>query len=271
MSFLIASLLWTMGWWFIAWSHIPLFSEYSFFPLWLGYIFSINAISGFLFQDSLLKRMKLSFAWLFIISIPAWWFFEYLNIFVQNWHYLYRPVSPLHYFIQSSVDFSTVVPAVLSAAFLFYYFFTKHSLSGRPFTLTNKSLVGIIFVGVASLCLMPFFPNQTFPLVWVAPFLIIDPFNYIFGFPSILGRIKDGKWLVPVSAMLAGLFTGFFWEMWNFWSYPKWFYTIPYVGFWKIFEMPLLGYGGYLFFALIIWSYSVFIFSIAGKTLPIQK
>ncbi len=38
------------------------------------------------------------------------------------------------------------------------------------------------------------------------------------------------------------------WELWNFYSYPKWIYHIPYVGVLHVFEMPLAGYGGYLFF-----------------------
>src|SRR5258708_5542659 len=71
--------------------------------------------------------------------------------------------------------------------------------------------------------------------------------------------------------MIATLFTGFWCEMWNFISYPTWFYTIPYVGFWKIFEMPLLGYGGYLFFGLIIWSYPMLVFSVMGKALPLRE
>jgi hypothetical protein len=54
--------------------------------------------------------------------------------------------------------------------------------------------------------------------------------------------------------------------MWNFYSYPKWYYTIPYVEFWKVFEMPLLGYGGYLFFGLIIWSFAMLIFALWNRT-----
>lgn len=111
---------------------------------------------------------------------------------------------------------------------------------------------------------MPFFPKQIFSLVWVAPLLVIDPINYLLSFPSVLQKIQQGRWSKIVAIMLAALFTGFWWEMWNFWSYPKWFYTIPYVGFWKVFEMPILGYGGYLFFGLIIWSYTALIFSALG-------
>ena len=58
------------------------------------------------------------------------------------------------------------------------------------------------------------------------------------------------------SIMGATMMTGFFWEMWNYYSLPKWTYTIPYVGFWKVFEMPLFGYFGYPSFGLIVFSYA---------------
>ncbi len=42
--------------------------------------------------------------------------------------------------------------------------------------------------------------------------------------------------------------------MWNYWSYPKWKYEIPFVDFLHVFEMPLLGYTGYLPFALELFG-----------------
>jgi hypothetical protein len=267
---IVPSFIWTAVWWVIAWSHIPLLSEYSFFPLWLGYVFSVNAVNTLLFKDSLLSRMRWSFIWLFVISIPLWWFFEYLNAIVQNWHYLYRPISELHYVLQSSIDFSTVVPAVLSSIFLFERLLGKE-WKFKKINVTKFDVWLIVAVGIVSFALMPFFPSQTFPLVWIAPLLIIDPINYAFGFPSILQKMREAKWSQIVVIAIATLFTGFWWEMWNFFSYPKWFYTIPYVGFWKIFEMPIFGYGGYLFFGLIIWSYASFVFSTFGKTASVKE
>jgi hypothetical protein len=41
-----------------------------------------------------------------------------------------------------------------------------------------------------------------------------------------------------------------FWEMWNSLSCPKWVYTVPFVSRFKLFEMPILGYAGYLPFGL---------------------
>jgi hypothetical protein len=54
---------------------------------------------------------------------------------------------------------------------------------------------------------------------------------------------------------LAGITCGVFWEMWNFYSMPKWIYEVPYVDFLKLFEMPILGYGGYFSFALEIYAF----------------
>jgi hypothetical protein len=38
--------------------------------------------------------------------------------------------------------------------------------------------------------------------------------------------------------------------MWNFFSLAKWQYSIPYVHRFLVFEMPILGFAGYLPFGL---------------------
>ena len=50
--------------------------------------------------------------------------------------------------------------------------------------------------------------------------------------------------------MIAALVCGFFWELWNWHSEAKWIYTVPGVERWHLFEMPALGYAGYLPFGL---------------------
>jgi hypothetical protein len=42
--------------------------------------------------------------------------------------------------------------------------------------------------------------------------------------------------------------------MWNVFSMPKWVYDVPFVDWLKLFEMPFLGYGGYLPFALEVFA-----------------
>ena len=71
---------------------------------------------------------------------------------------------------------------------------------------------------------------------------------------SLLQYTSKGDWR-PVLALWFGcLICSFFWEMWNFYSFPKWVYRVPFVNFLHIFEMPMLGYLGYLPFSLELFE-----------------
>ena len=58
-----------------------------------------------------------------------------------------------------------------------------------------------------------------------------------------------------VSLALGCLLCGFFWEMWNFYGYPKWIYNTPGVDFLYVFEMPLPGYLGYIPFSFELFAF----------------
>jgi len=49
---------------------------------------------------------------------------------------------------------------------------------------------------------------------------------------------------------MAALICGLFWELWNWKSLAHWEYAIPFVHRFQLFEMPLLGYAGYIPFGL---------------------
>src|SRR3954451_6819040 len=104
--------------WALAWSRAGVLSEHSFFPLWLGYILTMNGISNVAFQTSLLRVMRGRLLWLFVISVPLWWFFEAVNRLGRNWKYVIpHPTPNSQYTGEASIYFSTVAPAVLSTAF----------------------------------------------------------------------------------------------------------------------------------------------------------
>ena len=263
MIILILGMLLTGASWVIAWSPISLFSEYSFFPLWLGYILTVNGLSETLYSDSIMKRMRFNFPTLFAASIPFWWFFELINQIVQNWEYVFpHPISETRFIVQASISFSTVLPAVLSTIFLVYRLLSRldYPWRCRPIGGRQRWLALSVSSGVICLFLLGLVPKVTFALVWIAPILIMEPVVFALRCSSLLGKIKNGDWLLPVSVMTATVVCGFFWEMWNVHSSPKWIYTVPYVGFLKIFEMPLLGYFGYPFFGVVVYSYTTFIF-----------
>ncbi len=68
----------------------------------------------------------------------------------------------------------------------------------------------------------------------------------------MVGRQGDeGNWQHLWLAALAALVCGFFWEMWNYFSLAHWTYAVPFVQRFHLFEMPLLGYAGYLPFGAV--------------------
>ena len=109
-------------------------------------------------------------------------------------------------------------------------------------------------LGWVSLVCLIVNPAASFSLLWMCVLLVVDPLNAWRGQPSLLRQVARGDWRMVLSLGAAGLICGFFWEMWNFYSYPKWYYTVPYVGFWKVFEMPLLGYLGYIPFSMELYA-----------------
>ncbi|MHB8644951.1 MAG: hypothetical protein ACYDAR_04080 [Thermomicrobiales bacterium] len=239
--------------WISAWTRVGPLAYYSFFPLWLGFIVVVDALTEARSGTSLWRRSHHAFVALFIVSTPFWWYFERLNRYVGNWHYLTdRQYSAAAYIFWASLAFSTVMPAVLSVAELLGTFGGRAE-TVMPFSrLPAPVMAAMVGSGVGTLALSLIFPRQCFPFLWLSLLLILDPINDHYGEPSVIGLLHAHAYARLARLMAAGLICGFFWEMWNYWSLPKWYYTVPYVGFSKVFAMPILGYGGYLPFALEI-------------------
>jgi hypothetical protein len=119
--------------------------------------------------------------------------------------------------------------------------------------------------GWVMLALLLRWPLYFFPFVWGSVYLIIEPINVWLGNRSLLDWTASGDWR-PVIALAVGcLICGFFWEMWNFYSYPKWDYDVPFVDFLRVFEMPLLGYLGYIPFSWELFALYHLVAGIAGR------
>lgn len=245
--------------WFLAWVRpdgIQFFWENSFLLLWVGYALVVDGLNWRRTGTSLFSRNPKAYIGMFLLSIPGWWLFEFLNLFLQNWHYLHnRPIGPLEYAVRSSLHFSVVIPAVLSTAELWASSrLLAGSLRWRRIAISNRRLVTFILVGIVMLVSVIAFPHYCFPLVWVSLYLIFDSMNMLLGAPSLFRYIERGNWRPVLALALGALTCGFFWEMWNFYALPKWIYTIPFVDVLHIFEMPVLGYLGYLPFGLEVYA-----------------
>jgi hypothetical protein len=241
----------------LAWNRFPWFAvlqSHTFTPLWLGYIVSLN---GWTFRRTgqclMLDRPRF-FLGLFPASAAFWWTFEYLNRFVQNWYYVGpADLTPGQYLLQATVPFSTVLPAVLS---------TMELLASVPGVTAGMDRLpsfrsipkwgggGLLIVAIGGLIGIGIWPEVLFPLVWVAPLLLITVLQIVQGKETIFARLIHGDatslWLAAVAALACG----FWWELWNSKSLAHWEYALPSVHRFQLFEMPLLGYAGYLPFGL---------------------
>jgi len=147
------------------------------------------------------------------------------------------------------------MPAVFETAELVGTFkWIKNISISKKIIPDNKTLRIFLVTGIMILSLIIIFPKIFYPFVWISVFLLIEPLNVKLGNRSILKYTSAGEWSPLFAFALGGLICGFFWELWNYFSYPKWIYNLPMVNVLHLFEMPLPGYIGYLPFPLELFA-----------------
>ena len=244
--------------WTLAWTRFPWFARFqphTFTPLWLAYIVAVNALAYRRTGRCMMTHRTGFFLALFPASAAFWWSFEYLNRFVQNWFYTGAAYGPLTYVVLATLSFSTVLPAVagtrewlLASDRICLPFAAAWPVAiSRP-KAAARAVLAISGAGLAGIGIAP---NLLFPLLWVSPLLIVVSLQVLWSERHILRHLSTGDWRTVVSAALAALVCGFFWEMWNFYSLARWEYAVPLVHRYPLFEMPVLGYAGYLPFGLV--------------------
>jgi hypothetical protein len=240
--------------WALAWSEgavPPEWRRHTFTPIWLGYILAMNGLVHRRSGRCLLTHRTGWFLALFPASALFWWIFEYLNQFVDNWYYVGIQASgDWDYFLQATAPFATVLPAVAS---------TWSWLRQRP-RLEAMALPGLrghaalastaLAAGVAALAGIGIWPETLFAFLWIAPLLVLCGAQKLVLGETFLAPLRGGDWRPLLQPVLAALACGLLWELWNFGSTAKWHYSVPYVQRFHLFEMPLLGYAGYLPFGL---------------------
>ena len=242
--------------WILNWSLSGLRTQWGFFPMWLGYCLTVDAMIFTRKGHSLLTRSPRSYVILFLISVPAWWLFEIINLRTQNWYYMGEQYfTDAQFFLFSSLSFSTVMPAVFGTAELASTFtWIKGIKCKLRFEITPAVLIALLAAGLIMLLLMFLWPAYFFCFVWVSLYLILEPLNFRLKNRTLLQYISVGNWQPLLALWVGCIICGFFWEMWNFYSYPKWIYYIPFFNFLHIFEMPLPGYFGYIPFSMELFA-----------------
>ncbi len=253
--------------WPLNWMLPGMRTAYLFLPLWLGYVLVVDALVLARAGASLWTRSRRDFVLLFVASAPVWWLFEMVNRRTGNWEYLGTAAfPPLEYYALCTLSFSTVMPAVFETAELVRTFgWMQKLVFRRAVAPTRRLCLGLLFSGAMMLALTLLWPKFFYPFVWIALALIFEPLNRRLGRRHLLEWLEHGDWRPVVALSLGALGCGFFWEMWNYWSCPQWIYHTPGANFLHIFEMPLLGYGGYVPFGLELYGLMNFLWRRAPR------
>lgn len=228
-----------------------------FFPLWLGAILVLDGHLAATRGSSPCARSPRAFAGMFLVSLPLWWAFELANERLGNWEYLGRErFSDLEYALLGSLSFSTVVPAVLLfAEWARGARWIERCARGPRLADSPRLRVVLLVLGLVQLAAWIAWPRVCYPLVWTSGVFLLEPLLLARGRRGLLTDLARGDWRPWMALWVGGLACGFFWELWNVRSYPKWIYHVPGFDRPKLFEMPLPGYLGYLPFALVVYQW----------------
>lgn len=243
------------GGWALAWTQelvAPGWRRHLFTPLWLGFVIVMNALAYRRSGNAPLICRTGVFLALFPVSAAFWWLFEHLNQFARNWYYSgVHAESDWDYFMQATLPFSTVLPAVAST-WAWLRTFPRFDALRLPAFQGHRALAWLaLAAGLMGLAGMGLWPHILYPLLWLAPLLLLAGLQHLVLGATLFTPIRSGDWRPLLQPAAAALICGFFWELWNYGSLAKWHYSIPYVERFRLFEMPLLGYAGYLPFGIV--------------------
>ena len=247
------------GGWVLAWtrfSWLPVACQrQTYLPLWIGLIVLMNALCYRRAGWSLLTHRT----GLFLLTFPAsslfWWFFEYLNRYVWNWYYVgLAGIGDLQYVIFATLSFSTVLPGITSVAawLATYRGFADGAYAGmwRVNVRTPLVLAVMALLSAFGLVGIVFIPQFAYPFLWISPLMVFVILQVALKEWSVLDDLAKGDWTLVFRFGIAALVCGLCWETWNYWSLAKWIYAVPYVHRFQVWEMPVLGFGGYLPFGM---------------------
>ena len=223
---------------------------------WTGYILFVDGLVWKRRGNSWLANARAEFAFMAIMSVPLWVVFEMYNKYsIQNWYYLGLPeFLPLRY-VGYVWSFATITPAIFETGDLVSSLRDRRAPERRADELVRQPLGPLAWASVvagAVMLIVPIvYPSPYLAApIWLGFIFLLDPLNARAGSEAILTDLRDGDAGRLVNLLLAGLICGIVWEFWNYWAGTKWIYAVPILPEWRIFEMPVLGYGGFPPFAV---------------------
>lgn len=248
--------------WLVHWSDLPLF--WGFTLMLDGWVYKRN--NG----RSLISIIPQELIGIGMASVSGWMIFEFLNFFIDdNWYYPMGKIIDREEFLLYACIISS---GLLPLAFEWYCVFQTFPKLNFRFSNGIKlvfserlkwiSLIG----GLGGLFASGLFPMQLFGALWLSPPIILAVVLDKIGVWTPFKPIGQGNWSPLLLSALTYLVTGFCLEGQNYLSAihdgqnvlftedpAYWQYSIPYVNVLHVFEMPLLGFFGYLPFGIYCW------------------
>jgi hypothetical protein len=233
---------------------------------WTGLILFLDALRKRRRGVSLLSDHPREMVLLALISIGSWLVFEGYNVFLGNWTYVGLPENPWIRFPGYAWAFATISPGMFLIYETLSDLFPGEDRPTYP-RLPNAVFWPFVVFGAACMVVPLAWPSTHMtPLVWIGFAFFLDPVNGRLGERSILSEFFTGQFRSMPLFFLAGLIAGLLWEFWNYWALAKWHYDVPYLGHVKLFEMPVLGFLGFMPF--IIESLAIYRF--VRRLIPIR-
>ncbi|MGC9330082.1 MAG: hypothetical protein ACP5I1_20770, partial [Candidatus Hinthialibacter sp.] len=258
----------------------PIFTHFTLI-VWWGYILLLDGLIKRRRGVSWLADKPLFFLYLALISAFWWLVFEFYNCYLENWIYIGLPQSIVYRYICYLLAYATITPAILlTYLFVLTYWPSHESLDlnrhPRKAVCYLWLIFGMLCVSIPLLIPQREIRHYLFGFVWIGYVFMLEPISYWSGGYSLLRLWTAGArrtvWLMFGSGALCGLL----WEFWNYWAGAKWLYTVPVLPSIRYFEMPIIGFLGFLPFAweclmLVMFSSLIlnrFPFNSNRKTFP---
>lgn len=243
------------------------FHTYFYIFAWWSLILIMDGANFLVKANSLLINRTREFFLLALWSAGVWFLFEIINVRLENWRYVNVPISELKRWTGYVASYATVLPAIFETAELLGALGAFKNSAVKKMRVTNALLRRLFFAGAVSVALVLLLPRYFFWLTWGAFILLLEPANYRLGLNSLLRDLARGEIRKLYLLLLSGFVCGIIWETLNFQAGARWIYTVPFVGDWKIFEMPVPGYLGFPPFAVECYViYSFISYLRRGKT-----
>ncbi len=230
---------------------------------WVGYLLVFDGLLTWMARRrgertiSSIRARPNRFIVAWLTSIPVWCFFDWVNFYYMDaWRYHGLPENWVDRYIGYFIAFAAISPGMFLAAQLYQHLGMK-KWNTTGVRITPAIQVGVFIFGVAFVA-YPFVVRDPIAnlTLWVSLIFLLDPINDWLGGPSIIGDWRAGRWGRTLALMAGGATCGFCWEFWNYWAISKWTYHLPFTGaleHYRYFEMPWIGFQGFLPFAIECW------------------